>query len=45
MQKLCLDSGFPLFLSMKGAAKAIRRLMEFDRQHPGMIARTQASLK
>jgi len=45
VQKLCLDSGFPLFLSVKGAAKAIRRLMDFDREHPGMIARTQASLK
>lgn len=45
MQKLCIDCGFPLFLSMKGAAKAIRRLMEFDRDHPGMIARVQASLQ
>lgn len=42
LQKLCIDCGFPLFLSMKGAAKAIRRLMEFDRRHPGMIASVQA---
>ncbi len=45
IQRLCIDCGFPLFLSMKGASKAIRRLMEFDKDHPGMIARVQASLK
>jgi succinyl-CoA synthetase alpha subunit len=45
LQKLCIDCGFPLFLSMKGAAKAIRRLMDFDKAHPGMIASVQASLK
>ena len=45
LQKLCIDCGFPLFLSMKGAARAIRRLMQFDKNHPGMIASVQASLK
>jgi hypothetical protein len=45
LQKLCVDSGFPLFLSVKGAARAIRRLMEFDRNHPGMVESIQASLK
>ena len=45
IQKLCIDFGYPLFFSMKGAAAAIRRLMEFDREHPGMIARVQASVK
>ena len=37
IQRLCIDCGYPLFLSMKGAARAIRRLMEFDRKHPGML--------
>ena len=45
IQKLCIDCGFPLFLSMKGAARAILRLMEFDKDHPGMIARVQSSLR
>ena len=45
LRQLCIDSGLPLFLSMKGAARAILTLMEFDRQHPGMIAELQASLK
>lgn len=42
-QKLCIEAGFPLFLSMRGAAKAIRRLVEFDRTHPGMLSRLQGS--
>ena len=42
LRKLCIDFRFPLFLSMKGAARAIRTLMEFDRQHPGMVERVQA---
>jgi hypothetical protein len=37
-QKLCIEAGFPLFLSMRGAARAIRRLIDFDRTHPGMLA-------
>jgi len=37
LQKICIEAGFPLFLSMRGAAKAIRRLMEFDGAHPGML--------
>jgi succinyl-CoA synthetase alpha subunit len=45
LRQLCIDCGFPLFLSMKGAAKAIRQLMDFDRTHPGMVERIQASLK
>jgi hypothetical protein len=45
LQKLCIDCGFPLFLSMKGAARAIRRLMQFDDDHPGMVQKIQASLK
>ena len=42
LRQLCIDCGFPLFLSMKGAARAIRTLMEFDREHPGMVQRVQA---
>ena len=44
LRQLCIDSGFPLFLSMKGAARAIRTLVEFDRRHPGMVETVQASL-
>ncbi|OGO02602.1 MAG: hypothetical protein A2Y72_04405 [Chloroflexi bacterium RBG_13_53_26] len=36
-QQLCIEAGFPLFLSMRGAARAIRRLIDFDRTHPGML--------
>jgi succinyl-CoA synthetase alpha subunit len=43
LQQICIDAGFPLFLSMRGAAKAIRRLMDFDRSHPGMLAGVRES--
>jgi hypothetical protein len=43
LQQICIDAGFPLFLSMRGAAKAIRRLMDFDRSHPGMLAAVRES--
>ena len=36
-QKLCIEAGFPLFLSMRGAARAIRRLMEFNKAHPDLV--------
>ena len=36
-QQMCLEAGLPLFLSMRGAAGAIRRLIEFGRAHPGML--------
>lgn len=36
-QNLCIDAGFPLFLSVRGAAKAIRRLMEFNAAHPDLL--------
>jgi len=42
LQGICIEDGFPLFLSVRGAARAINRLMEFDRLHPGMIERLQA---
>jgi acyl-CoA synthetase (NDP forming) len=38
LQQICIEAGFPLFLSMRGAARAIRSLMDFDRAHPGMLA-------
>lgn len=41
LQKLCVDAGLPLFFSVRGAARAIQRLMEFDRRHPGMIDQVQ----
>jgi succinyl-CoA synthetase alpha subunit len=34
LRALCVDLGLPLFLSMRGAATAIRRLMDFHRTHP-----------
>lgn len=36
-QKLALDTGLPLFLSIRGAAKAIRRLTEFSEAHPDLV--------
>ena len=36
-QKLCIEAGFPLFLSMRGAARAIRRLIEFNKAHPELV--------
>ena len=35
LRELCIDLGLPLFLSMRGAATAIRRLLDFHRAHPG----------
>ena len=40
-QRMCLESGLPLFLSMKGAARAIRRLIDFNKAHPGMLDKVQ----
>ncbi len=37
VQKLCIEAGFPLFLSMRGAARAIRRLIEFNESHPELL--------
>ena len=44
-QRLCIEAGFPLVLSMRGAARAIRRLMDFERAHPGMLAQLQGKAK
>jgi acyl-CoA synthetase (NDP forming) len=35
---LCAEFGLPLFLSMRGAANAIRQLIEFNRAYPGRLA-------
>lgn len=37
-QQLCLDAGLPLFLSVRGASQAIRKVIEFNRAHPDKIA-------
>ncbi len=37
LQQLYSDCGFPLFLSIRGAAKAIRRLREFYQKRPDLI--------
>jgi succinyl-CoA synthetase alpha subunit len=34
LRTLCADLGLPLFLSMRGAATATKRLMDFHRAHP-----------
>ena len=36
-RQVCHEKGIPLFSSVGGAALAIRRLMEFDAAHPGML--------
>jgi len=41
-QQVCHEKGIPLFTSVSGAALAIRRLMEFNRTHPGMLREVQA---
>ncbi len=41
LRNLCIEAGLPLFLSVRGAARAINRLMAFDQRHPGMVAGIQ----
>jgi hypothetical protein len=38
MRELCAEFGLPLFLSMRGAANAIRSLIEFNRAYPDRLA-------
>jgi hypothetical protein len=40
-RQVCHEKGLPLFSSMGGAALAIRRLMDFDRAHPGLLDRVR----
>jgi len=46
LRGLCAEFGLPLFLSMRGAANAIRKLIEFNRAYPERLAgvRDQVSL-
>jgi hypothetical protein len=37
IQQLSLEAGLPLFLSMRGAARAIHRLVEFNKAHPELV--------
>jgi hypothetical protein len=37
MRGLCAELGLPLFLSMRGAANAIRKLIEFNRAYPDRL--------
>ncbi len=39
--RLCKEAGLPVFLSVRGAARAIRRLIDYNREHPGMVAKLQ----
>jgi hypothetical protein len=41
LRALCADMGLPLFLSMRGAATAIRRLIDYHRAHPGWKPRPE----
>jgi hypothetical protein len=38
MRGLCAELALPLFLSMRGAANAIRKLIEYNRAYPERLA-------
>jgi len=38
IRQICVDMGFPLFLSMRGAAGAIRKLVDYNRLYPERLA-------
>ena len=38
MQQICLREGIPFFLTLRGAAQAIRKLIEFNRAYPEKLA-------
>ncbi len=40
-RQICHEKGIPLFASVPSATLAIRRLMEFDRAHPGVMDRVR----
>ena len=42
LRALCVEMGLPLFLSIRGAATAIRRLMDFHQSHPDWSPRRGA---
>jgi len=35
--RVCDEANLPIFFSLRGAAKAIRRLIDYNREHPGMV--------
>ena len=37
----CREAGLPLFLSLRGAARAIRRLIDYNHEQPGMLGKLQ----
>ena len=39
LRGLCVEFGLPLFLSMRGAARAIRGLVDYNRAYPDRLAR------
>ncbi len=38
LRSLCVEFGLPLFLSMRGAATAMRALIDYNLSHPGKLA-------
>ena len=41
IQELCLKERIPFFLTLRGAAQAIRKLIEFNKAYPEKLARLQ----
>ena len=35
------EARLPIFTSMPGAAKVIRKLIDLNREHPGLVAKLQ----
>ncbi|MFC2000495.1 acetate--CoA ligase family protein [Chloroflexota bacterium] len=42
LQQICVELGLPMFLSMRGAARAIRRLIDFSEAYPEKLAALQS---
>jgi len=45
LRALCAEFGLPLFLSMRGAAKSIRKLIDHARAHPDTLSGLHAQLE
>jgi hypothetical protein len=43
LRGLCVEFGLPLFLSMRGAATAMRALIDYNLAHPGKLAALHSS--
>jgi len=39
--RLCKEANLPVFLSLRGAARAIRKLIDYNHEQPGMLANVQ----